>query len=469
MSALPHASKQAAERMLPLIGQPCRTIGPSWVYSSKTRTLVLRLLQRKLAASQWWPAQQLAHHQARKLAALLAHAERHSPYYRDVSLNTATCADLDPLRRLQSLPVLSRHTLQTRYHEICTDWPLAHGAAREVQTSGSTGQPVRVKRTALCQLQWLAATLRDHLWQRRDFNGTLATIRVLPHTADGGARTYPSWGEASDTHTASGPLHVLPITTEVHEQARWLAELDPQYLLSYPSNIVALLQAMATEGLHTPQLREIRCFGETITDELRDAVAQLPGVKLTDLYSSHELGVIALQCPVSGSYHVQAENMIVEVLNDRNLPCAPGEIGRVVITDLINYATPLIRYELGDYAEQGAPCRCGRGLPTLKRILGRQRNMIVLPGGGRQWPHVSASQLRAVLPGLKQWQLVQREVSRYELRLVLDAPATAAQESALEKLIREALGYPVVLQFEYLTATMAKSAGGKWEAIVCAV
>ncbi len=469
MSELARATTEPFGHRPPLAGKPCRSSASARTRSRNARMQILRLLQQQLAVSQWWPAQQLAHHQARKLSALLAHAERHSPYCRDVLRNTAACADLDPLRRLRSLPTLSRQTLQTRYHEICADWPLAHGAASEVQTSGSTGQPVRVKRTALCQLHWLAATLRDHLWHRRDFKGTLAAIRVAAHAADGGATVYPSWGEASDAHSVSGPLHVLPIATDVRVQARWLAELDPQYLLSYPSNLLALLQTMAAEGLSAPQLREIRCFGETVTDELRQAVAQLPGVSITDLYSSHELGVIALQCPVSGAYHVQAESMIVEILNEQNKPCAPGEIGRVVVTDLLNFATPLIRYELGDYAEQGAPCCCGSGLPTLKRILGRHRNMIVLPGGGRQWPNVSGYRLRAVLPGLKQWQLVQREINRFELRLVVDVPATLEQEVALKNVVQKALGYSFEVQFEYLTATMAKSSGEKWEAIVCAV
>jgi phenylacetate-coenzyme A ligase PaaK-like adenylate-forming protein len=61
----------------------------------------------------------------------------------------------------------------------------------------------------------------------------------------------------------------------------------------------------------------------------------------------------------------------VEVLDEEGRPCAPGETGRVVATSLNNFAMPLIRYETGDTAEVGAPCPCGRGLPVLTRIMGR--------------------------------------------------------------------------------------------------
>lgn len=467
MNELARATIETFEGTPSLTAKPCRRAFADTRREDRIRAL--RTLQQQFADSQWWSAQRLESHQSLRLSDLLAHAEQHSLYYNNILSGATSAGDTDPLSRLRSLPILTRQTLQHHYREICCDWPRTHGGASEARTSGSTGQPVRVKRTDLCQLYWLAATLRDHLWHRRDFKGTLAAIRVATHAANGGETVYPSWGEASDAHSASGPLHVLPIATDVRVQARWLAEVNPHYLLSYPSNLVALLQTMAAEGLSAPQLREIRCFGETVTDELRQVVAQLPGVVLTDLYSSQELGVIALQCPVSGAYHVQAESMVVEILNEQNNPCAAGEIGRVVITDLINYATPLIRYDIGDYAEQGEPCACGRGLPTLKRILGRHRNMIVLPEGGRQWPNVSGNELRAVLPGLRQWQLVQREVGRFELRFVLDVPATAGQEAALKNVVQKALGYSFELQFAYQRAALAKSNGEKWEAIVCAV
>src|SRR6185295_14515719 len=98
------------------------------------------------------------------------------------------------------------------------------------------------------------------------------------------------------------------------------------------------------------------------------------GVGVVDVYSSEECGQIALQCPEHEQYHVQSESVLVEVLDDEGRPCAPGTIGRVVLTTLQNFAMPLIRYDIGDFAEPGPACPCGRALPVLTRIVGRVRN-----------------------------------------------------------------------------------------------
>ena len=93
---------------------------------------------------------------------------------------------------------------------------------------------------------------------------------------------------------------------------------------------------------------------------------------VVDIYSCTEAGYLAFSCPEQGNLHVQAESVIVEVLDRAGKPCAPGEEGEVVVTPLLNFAMPLIRYAVGDRAVVGEPCACGRGLPTLKTV-GRSR------------------------------------------------------------------------------------------------
>jgi phenylacetate-CoA ligase len=122
-----------------------------------------------------------------------------------------------------------------------------------------------------------------------------------------------------------------------------------------------------------PSLSIIRTLGETLQPRIRErALAAFP-VRLEDNYSAQEAGIVALQCPDSALYHTMGESLIVEVIGEDGHACREGEVGRVVLSDLHNFATPLIRYELGDHAEAGGACSCGRGLPTLKRVLGHAR------------------------------------------------------------------------------------------------
>jgi len=321
---------------------------------------------------------------------------------------------------------------------------------------------VVVRRTALTQLFWLACTMREHLWWQRDLTGTSAIIRANLAQE---RLSQDNWGPPASLLGTTGPAHAFSMALDTATQARLLAEIDPHYLLTYPNNLGDLLRQFAAGGQRLSRLRQVRTIGETVTPELRIAVERELGVGIVDSYSSQELGVIAIQCPVSGDYHVMAENLLVEVLDAQGRPCAPGESGEVVVTDLHNFATPLVRYAIGDHAEVGAPCACGRTLPVLRRILGRSRNLVVYPDGTRRWPRVGFGRYREIAPVI-QYQLVQKSRSAIEVRLVVAKPLVPAEEAALGNLIRESLGYPFTLDFAYYPYRIPRGSGGKFEEFV---
>jgi phenylacetate-CoA ligase len=397
----------------------------------------------QLEASQWWDAGRLERHQYAQLGRLLDHARRASPFYE------ACLADLDPGEPispaiLARLPLLTRATvledadaLQARFV------PPDHGAVGEYRTSGSSGHPLRVVGTRLHDLFWRAVVLRDHLWHQREFGGRLAVLK-----ASAGAGAQPNWGAATAGVFETGPSASFSSSHDVAEQARWLHEQDPDYLLGYPSNLAAVLGYCREHGLAPRRLREVRSFGEMLPAGLRGLCEAHFGVSLTDSYSAAEVGVIALQCPRYDHYHVQSEHLVVEVLHPDGRRCAPGEQGRVVVTPLHNFAMPLIRYELNDYVELGPPCPCGRGLPVIARILGRRRHMLRLPDGRRHWPSFPA-ELWQPCPAIRQFQLVQTDLDAITLRLVSTRPLTDAEKAALGERLSARLGWRFRYHVEY--------------------
>jgi phenylacetate-CoA ligase len=159
------------------------------------------------------------------------------------------------------------------------------------------------------------------------------------------------------------------------------------------------------------------------------------------MYTTNEVGYVALQCPISGLYHVQSENVLVEVIADSGQPCTAGETGRVVVTSLHNFAMPLIRYDLGDYATVGGPCSCGRTLPTLERIIGRTRNMLKLPGGRTIWPGFPMDTL-VRLDAILELRMIQHSLEEIEIELVLARALTPTEETTLADAVRTRLRHP---------------------------
>lgn len=416
-----------------------------------------------------WPAGVLQQHQLRQLGLVIEHARRTVPFYK-TRLAAVGDGALTP-ERFRALPLLTRRDIQDAGSALRSSAiPPQFGAVHENSTSGATGQPVKVLRTALDALLWQANTLRDHEWHGRDPALKFAAIRALaPGTADPPhGLVAAGWGAASEAVRATGPSALLSLNAGVATQAAWLERHAPGYLLTYPSNLAALLAHFAASGERLPGLRAVLTVGETVTPALRAACRDTLGVAIEDAYSSQELGYIALQCPASGQYHVMAESVLVEVLDAAGNPCAPGETGRLVISSLHNHATPLIRYELRDYATVGEPCACGRTLPTLARITGRERNMLRLPDGTLHWPLVGFQRFRDIAP-VRQYQLIQESLRAVEVRLACDRALSADEEAALGAVIRDALGHPFELRFAYFGGELPRAANGKFEEFVRAI
>jgi len=416
-------------------------------------------LLARLEESEWWEAARIERGQQRRLEELTRHAVDSVPFYR------GRAADFD------ALPILTRRDLQDHPGALLsTNIPARVGRQYPKRSSGSTGEPVKVVRTDLEQIYWRALTLRDHRWHERDLDGTLCTIRALARDRhrSGIEVIRRGWGPGTDALGSAGKLAMMTLATDLSRQVQWLLGHDPHYLLSYPANLLALTEHFQQHGLALPRLREIRSVGETLTAATAERLRAAWKVPVTDLYSTEEVGIVALQCPSGpGLYHVQSESVKVEILDDEGKPCAPGVAGRVIVSNLHNFAMPLLRYDLGDYAEAGEACPCGRGLPTLKRVLGRRRNMLTLPGGERQWPLSGVYEYRDIAP-IRRAQMVQLDLERIEMRLIADRPVTADEERRLTEVIHRWVGHPFQVGFKYLDAFPQK-ANGKFEDFISLV
>ncbi len=426
----------------------------------------------QLNNAQWWPAEVLRRHQHGLLAQLVRHAQATVAWYAgrlDVgSLFTDNAFDADAWR---SVPFLTRTDIQQSGSDLhSTQVPPEHGRITRQWTGGSTGTPVVVLTTELALRFWIANTLRKHAWQGTDLSQKLAVIRYRTDNAadppDG--EGLSTWGTATVGRVATGPCVVLNVKSTTSEQAVWLVREQPAYLQTYPSVAHALARHFQESGLSLANLRQVLTYGEVLESPVRAACRDAWGADVVDAYSANEVGHIAVQCAADRPYHVQAEHLLVEVLDDEGNSCQPGHTGRVVVTDLFNYAMPLVRYDIGDYAEVGEVCSCGINLPTLCSVVGRQRNMFVLPSGDTIWPALRVDPLDALGPELpiRQFQVAQVSRTQLEARLVSERPLAEAEQGAIRKMLAEATSDEFDVRFVYVDE-IPRSPTGKFEDFRC--
>jgi phenylacetate-CoA ligase len=424
-------------------------------------------LMYQLEQTQWWTAEALQRAQFEQLRQLLPYAARHVPHYRRTLAAFATGSAVTP-ERWHEVPLLSRDDLAPGNTDVrSTQIPREHGAVHLDSTSGSTGKGVEYLATDLTAFFWKVFALRDHLWHRRDFSQKLMVIRYVKENPEQAAKGLhgPQWGSATDEVCHTGPCALYDLRANLSFLTDRLLDEQPGYLLGHPSALAGLIDHCERRGVRPQGLLQLRSIGEMVPDDLAERSQRLWGVPLADVYTCQEAGYLATQCPDHPTnLHVQSENVLLEVVDEQGRACKPGEVGRVLMTSLHNFATPLIRYELGDYARLGGPCPCGRGLPVLERVMGRYRNLVTLPDGDTRWPRLGWEDLVKVAP-VEEIQLVQHTLQDVEVRLVMREPLTATHEQALTAFIQRNLGHPFKLRFS-VVQTIRHAVNGKVEAFI---
>ncbi|TCO93006.1 phenylacetate-CoA ligase [Chthoniobacter flavus] len=379
-------------------------------------------MYRQLESSQWWPADKLRRWQFEQAARLVGHARQHVPFYAETPgrLPSGVEGAIDE-NAWRSLPILTKEEVRAEIARLKSRWLPLDVKMRSDWTTGSSGQPLEVLTTSTSALLFRANKLRLLRWHGYDPRGKVCEIRRPFWEAGSLIHRMPYWERPFGNLFPTGQQVTMDIFSKIEAQVHFLETEAPQYLLTYPSNLRLLLRAFRGAGKRLPTLRLVRTMSERLEPDLRRECQDTLGVPLVDCYGAQEAGYIAIQCPEHDHYHIQSEMNLVEVLGEDGAPCQPGETGRVVITPLHALAMPLLRYELGDYAEVGEPCSCGRGLPVLRQIYGRKKETLTLPSGERRYS-VFLSKVFDSLRAVIQYQVIQKSLTALEVRIVAERP-----------------------------------------------
>ena len=414
-----------------------------------------------LEQSQWWTAEEMENKQTALLARVVAHHGEHNESFKKrLDAQGLTVQDVSTLEGLRKLTPITKRDIQKTDKFASEAVPPSHLPIRKSQTSGRTGEPVTILKTEMNHRFFCALIFREHSWWNHDYSHRLASIRAVHRQYE----ESPNWGGPAAEKFNSGPAIGVPLDIGVRQQLEYLNKFKPDMLNVHAGVLAAMCSVWESEG-YCLTLKHIKNVGETLSDELRGRVKRITGVDIMDQYSSSEVGCISIECPGTGLQHTMSETLLVEVLNKAGEQCQPGELGRVVITDFYNTINPMIRYDIGDYAEVGNACSCGRHLPTLKKIAGRERGLFRRANGDRFWP-TAGQYAAAKVVKINQWQIVQHSLEDIEYKLVTDQPLTEEQHTELLEIFKKTLSFDCVRITEYREQLPTM---GKYEESVCLI
>ncbi|MCC9599516.1 hypothetical protein LOC67_03010 [Stieleria sp. JC731] len=413
---------------------------------------------RELEEHQWWTEDRIKSLQMQRLRELLNYCDSHSVWYRNRwREHGVKLGDVQSLSDLARLPITTRQMVQEHACAIrSTEASLRYVSK---STGGSSGVPLqfviendandRRVAAAFRGYGWAGAepgTKQSHLWGVR--------LQKLSQGQRIKEKIYDRMLYRRDL------LNSFGITdSNVSSYVQRINRYRPKVLVAYANPLFVLARAMEEQSISVHRPQSIIVGSEKLYDHQRELIERAFGAPVYETYGSREFTLIAAECDRHQGLHVSSENLIVEIVDESGKPCPPGTEGQVLVTDLHNRAMPFIRYAIGDRAiESPEPCGCGRGLPMLAKVTGRQVDLLVLPDG-RKIPGIFFPHLIKDFPSVRQFQVVQTERDRVELSLVVTNDWNQTEQAELHRRVADHLGPTVQMRLRFVESIPLTPAG----------
>jgi phenylacetate-CoA ligase len=360
---------------------------------------------RQYRKEQWLSAEQLSDLQHKRLSNILEYARTKVSFYKNLSANLS-----DPFEGIKQFPILSKTKINENLDQLLTS-PKERLIAES--SSGSSGVQGIVYMDKSAQASARAMQLLWFEWSGYQIGDTiLQTGMTLQRGFIKGLKDYL----LNTTYIPAFNLESARIETILREVEKY----PRQYLFGYASSLYVLAQTALELKISNEKFKYAISWGDKLFPHYREMIRQAFGCETLDLYGCSEGAMIAAQCP-KGQFHLGMNQCYIEVVDDNGRQVPAGTMGKVLATRLDNFAMPLIRYYVGDLVEMEPldhkQCDCGRQLPLLRRVIGRDTDIVVTRSGKRMIVHFFTAIFEHV-PEIRQFKVVQKNLDEIEIHFI---------------------------------------------------
>jgi phenylacetate-CoA ligase len=413
------------------------------------------------------PAGQLRERQWGRLVQLMTYANTHVPFYRrrfaEVGLQLEQLRGPSDLLRV---PVLTKSDLLKHNRELISS-RYSGKTLKRWSTGGSTGETVIVHVDGKVAGSRKAREMRFHDWMGIRPGDPSARIWGSPIEVAQYRRWWVRLGYRLKNQLFL-PGHVLSDDV-MAGYAKALLRFRPRLVVGFTPALFVLSHYLEKHGIRIMGPRAVVTTSATLFESHRQLHERVFGCRVFDSYGSREAGGMAFECESHpGALHVAAESVLIEIVKDgRHAP--PGEVGEILLTDLSNWAAPLIRYQIKDTAAwAGAPCPCGRSLPLLRLGSGRVSDLLVTPEGGLVIGEFFIDLFDEVSDSVNQFQVIQPDRTRLLVKVVANAGFSGETEAFIRRSIRRKFGAATQIDIEAV-GEIPPSPSGKYIFTRCEV
>jgi len=332
-------------------------------------------------AQEYFTHDQINQWQVSEVRRLVDLASKYVPYYRDVFRKMGIEAkNVQALLDLRTFPILEKEVVRQNSKRLVDERRKQSDLIQD-RTSGSTGTPLVVYWPMDVFPKWWALhERRVRAWAGVSQNTPRAMVGGRPIVP--GDSKGPYWRvNAIWRQLYMSSYHISPETASQYIEA--MDRYGCQWVTGYGSAISLLGAWLCEHPERNLSMRAIVTSGDNLLPSHRHAIETGFHCRVFDNYGSAEGCLVISECE-QGRMHVQPESGVLEILDEHDQPCAPGQLGEMIITGLMNDGMPLIRYRIGDLAawsNQKDECACGRVSPCISYIEGRSDEYLLMPDG----------------------------------------------------------------------------------------
>lgn len=421
----------------------------------------INIYLKRLLKSQYFSPDVIENNQLIKLKKIIQYSKKHVPYY-STYLNNIEETNIKKIIDLNYIPFLTKSTLKKYPSSIRSN--NKYFMLTKKTTAGSTGEPFTLWKSTSAMAQELAASWRGYSWAGVDIGDRQGRFWGVPLKKIDFLKSKIIDLVANRVRCSAFSFDVKMF----NDYTKKLTDFKPDYFYGYVSMLVQYANYFLEANIVSPfELKCIITTSEILTVSDRKILENVFKTKIFNEYGSAEVGTIAHECSY-GSLHVSAENMIVEILDNDRI-CRPGELGEIVITELNNFAMPLIRYKTGDLGSLSLKkCKCGINLPMIEKLEGRTWDMIIRKDGKKFHPAFFLyifEDAKDKNLGISHYKIYQKDYQKFRILIVPDSNYNQKTEQFITEEIRKGFDQNSLIDFE-LVGSIKREISGKLRQVV---